>query len=69
MMLQMTFHLNSKMKMTNHHIRDVVAEPCTPTPQYIYKYIYRGWEGTKLKGERTSNFAKEKRTKKENYHL
>ena len=63
----MIYHLNSRMKMKNPHIRDVVAEPCTPTPQYIYLYIYTwGWEGTKLKGERTTKFTKRKRTKKKN---
>lgn len=52
--------------MKNPHIRDVVAEPCTPTPQYIYLYIYihGGGRVPSSRASEPQNLQKEKEPKR-----
>lgn len=65
-MHQKHLHLKKEMKMKKCHIKIKKSRSPVPPPPSIYINIYiQGVEGYRTEGERTKNFAKEKRTKKE----
>ena len=61
MMHQKHLLLDSEMMMKKCHIK--MKKSRSPVPPYIIGGM--GVEGYRTEGERTKNFAKEKRTKKE----